>query len=67
MLAQRISSINSLSALCEKTGASIQEYQQLLEQIKELVQIFEGIGWLWRELFPKGYFKPCVFMLEFMV
>ena len=25
MLAQRISSINSLSALCEKTGASIQE------------------------------------------
>ena len=31
MLAQRISSINSLSALCEKTGADIDEV--LLQQL----------------------------------
>ncbi len=30
MLAQRISSINSLSALCEKTGASIQEVSRAI-------------------------------------
>ena len=30
MLAQRISSINSLSALCEKTGASIQEISKAI-------------------------------------
>ena len=30
MLAQRISSINSLSALCEKTGASIEEVSKAI-------------------------------------
>ena len=30
MLAQRISSINSLSALCEKTGAKIQELSKAI-------------------------------------
>ena len=40
MLAQRISSINSLSALCEKTEADIDEVSKQLEWIKELVSIF---------------------------
>ena len=30
MLAQRISSINSLSALCEKTGADIEEVSRAI-------------------------------------
>ena len=30
MLAQRISSVNSLSALCEKTGASIEEVSKAI-------------------------------------
>ena len=29
MLAQRISSINSLSALCEETGANVKRFQKL--------------------------------------
>ena len=36
MLAQRISSINSLSALCEKTGADIEEFPKPLEWTIEL-------------------------------
>ena len=36
MLAQRISSINSLSALCEKTGADIEELSKPLEWTIEL-------------------------------
>ena len=35
MLAQRISSINSLSAFCEKTGADIIEVSRATEWIRE--------------------------------
>ena len=35
MLAQRVSSINSLSALCEKTGANIDELSKAIEWILE--------------------------------
>ena len=40
MLAQRISSINSLSALCSETGADIDKFQKRLEWIIELEVIF---------------------------
>ena len=40
MLAQRISSINSLSAISEKTGADIDELSRAIGMIIELVHTF---------------------------
>ena len=39
-LAQRISSINSISALCEETGADIREVSRAMDLILVLVQNF---------------------------
>ena len=39
-LTQRISSINSVSAICEATGADIKEVLKQLVSIRELVNIF---------------------------
>ena len=39
-LAQRISSINSISALCEATGADVREVSRAIAQIAELGQNF---------------------------
>ena len=48
MLAQRISSINSLSALCEKTGADIEEsFFGNRNGFKNRPKIPKSIGWLW--------------------
>ena len=40
MLAQRISSINSISALCEKTEANIEEVAKAVGMIPELGLVF---------------------------
>ena len=40
MLAQRISSINSLSALCEKTGANIDELSKAIGMDHRIGLIF---------------------------
>ena len=39
-LAQRISSINSLSELCEHTGADIEEVSRAIGMDQQLVQVF---------------------------
>ena len=39
-LAQRVSSINSIGALCEATGADVREVARAIVQIVELVQSF---------------------------
>ena len=56
MLAQRISSINSLSALCEKTGASIQEISKAIGMDSRIGSKFlhagPGYGHDWRHAFP---------------
>ena len=56
MLAQRISSINSLSALCEKTGANIDELSRAIGMDHRIgPDFFKSISWFWRELFSKRY------------
>ena len=49
MLAQRISSINSLSALCEKTGASIQEISKAIGMDSRIGPKFleASVGFWW--------------------
>ena len=62
-LAQRISSINSISALCEKTEADIDEVAEAIgKRLKNWIKIFKIIRWVWRKLFSKRYFKSCLFM-----
>ena len=57
MLAQRISSINSLSALCEKTGAKIQELSKAIGLDHRIGPHFLRLLLVLGELFSKGYFK----------
>ena len=48
MLAQRISSINSISALCEKTQANIEEVSKAVGMDSELDKFLKssiGFGW----------------------
>ena len=52
-LAQRISSINSLSELCEVTGADIEEVSNAIGMIQERKKLLKNIGWIWRKLFSK--------------
>ena len=59
MLAQRISSINSLSALCEKTGADIEELSKAIGMDHRIgSKVLKSFCRFWRELFSKGCFKP---------
>ena len=62
MLAQRVSSINSLSALCEKTGADIKKFKCNWNGFKNWNTFLKSIRRLWRLLFSKRYFKSCLFM-----
>ena len=58
MLAQRISSINSLSALCEKTGADVKELSKAnWNGSSHWAKVFKSFYWFWRKLFSKGCFK----------
>ncbi|KAK0124759.1 hypothetical protein ONS96_008642 [Cadophora gregata f. sp. sojae] len=50
MLAQRISSINSISAICEKTGADISEISQSIGS--DRVEILTSRYWLRGVMFP---------------
>ena len=43
-LAQRISSINSIGALCESTGANISEVSRAIGSDKRIGQSFAGPG-----------------------
>ena len=60
--AQRISSINSLSALCEKTGASISELSKAIGADKRIGNKFlnSSVGFV--EVLPKRHFEFSVFM-----
>ena len=57
MLAQRISSINSLSALCEKTGANIDELAKAMGMDHRIGSHFLKASVGFGELFSKRYFK----------
>ena len=52
-LAQRISSINSIGALCESTGANVCEVSRAIDLIEELAQNFGCWAWLRRSCFKK--------------
>ena len=57
-LAQRISSINSISALCESTGADIDEVAHShRKRSKNRREILENLCRFWRKLFSKRHFK----------
>ena len=62
-LAQRVSSINSISALCERTGADINQVSEAIGTDKRIGSKFlkpgPGFG---GSCFKKRYFKSCLFM-----
>ena len=62
MLAQRISSINSLSAFCERTGADIIEVSKAVGMDKRIGREFltpsVGFG---GSCFQKRHTKPCIY------
>ena len=53
-LAQRISSINSISALCEETGANVDEVAKAIGTDSRIgPQVLKKFDWFWRILLPK--------------
>ena len=61
-LAQRVSSINAMSELCEKTGADVNEVAKANWHGQPYrIQVFKSIGWLWRILFPKRHTQSRVY------
>ena len=62
MLAQRISSINSLSAICEKTGADIDELSKAIGSDHRIGPHFLKTPVGLEEVVFKGYFKSCLSM-----
>ena len=65
MLAQRISSINSLSAICEKTGANIDEIAKVVGSDHRIGNKFlESFCWFWRKLLQKRYFESGLLKLS---
>ena len=57
-LAQRISSINAISALCEETGADVDEIALAIGLDSRIGPKFlQEFGWLWQLLFPKDIFN----------
>ena len=56
-LAQRISSINSVSAICEATGADIREVSRAIGLDSRIGPKFLNAGPGFGELFKKRYFK----------
>ena len=57
MLAQRISSINSLSALCEKTGADIEEISNAIGMDHRIGPHFLRASVAFVKLFSKRHIK----------
>ena len=62
MLAQRISSINSLSALCEKTGANIDELSKAIGMDHRIGHTFYSPLLVLGELFSKRHLKSSISM-----
>merc|ERR1712045_793526 len=61
MLAQRVSSMNSISQLCEKTGADVQEVSRAIGADSRIgSKVPWRLGWVWRLLLPEGYLEPRV-------
>jgi hypothetical protein len=55
-LAQRISSINSMSALCESTGADVDEVARAIGKDSRIgSEVPEGFGRFWRFLLSEGH------------
>ena len=62
MLAQRISSINSLSAICEKTGADIKELSKAIGTDHRIGPHFLNASVGFGGVVFKRYIKPSLFM-----
>ena len=57
-LAQRISSINAISALCEATGANVDEVAHAIGTDERIGPKFlKSLCWIWRLMFQKRYFE----------
>ena len=58
-LAQRISSINSISELCESTGADVDEVAKAIGMDSRIGSKFlkSSVGFVWRKLFSKRHTK----------
>ena len=63
-LAQRISSINSIGALCESTGADVREVARAIGTDTRIGSKFRFWSWFWRSCF-KRYFKLSLFIKLF--
>jgi UDPglucose 6-dehydrogenase len=57
-LAQRLSSINSISALCEATGAGVTEISRAVLWITASQNVSCNVRWIWRIVFPIGHPQP---------
>ena len=65
-LAQRISSINALSALCEATEADVDEVAHAIGTDSRIgSKVFKSLCRFWWVLFSKRYFKSSLFMSSF--
>ena len=62
MLAQRISSINSLSEICEKTGANIDELSRAIGMDNRIGKHFLKASVGFGELLSKRYFESSLFV-----
>ena len=60
-LAQRVSSINAISALCEKTDANIDEVARAIGQDSRIGPKFLKACGLWWIVLPKGYSQSGVY------
>ena len=49
MLAQRISSVNTISALCEATGADVQQARQRCHHATNLPMCASKVLWFWND------------------
>jgi UDPglucose 6-dehydrogenase len=57
-LAQRVSSINAISALCEATGADVDEVAKAIGTDSRIrAEVLEIVGRLWWKLFSKRYLE----------
>ena len=61
-LAQRVSSINSITALCETTGADIREVSQAIKTDHRIGKYFLNPGPGFGGSCQKRYSKPCLYM-----
>ena len=61
-LAQRVSSINAISALCEETGANVDEVAAAIGTDSHRSKIPQIICRIRRLLFPEGYSQSGLFV-----